>query len=262
MKAIILAAGRGTRMASLAKESPKCTLNFLGKTLIERQISTLKNGGITDLIVVTGYMPHKIECPGCIKVENKNYETTNMVESLFCTRDYWNDEIIVSYGDIIYEEKILKKVIDSQGALNVVVDLNGALYFKDRFGKDFLSKTESMVISDEGDILDIGEPNPDISKVQGQYIGLMKFNKEGLGIISEVYDQDKKEFFNKPWLRSKNFQNGYMTDMLQRVINLGHKVKAVCISGGWLEFDSEDDYNRYLLWKNENKLDKYYLQNR
>lgn len=258
MKAIILAAGMGTRMGDLTKDKPKCTLKFLGSTLIERQIKTIKEAGIDDIIIVTGYMPHMIESPGCIKVENRDYDKTNMVESLFCTRDHWNDEIIVSYGDIIYEIGILKQLMDSNNAINVIVDLNGASYFKDRFGDNFLSETESLIMDDEGCIVDIGEPCPDISKVQGQYIGLMKFSLKGLGIISRVYDRDKKDFWDRPWLRSKNFQNGYMTDMLQRVIDLGDRVKAVCVTGGWLEFDSFKDYHKYLSWHEQNQLEKFY----
>src|SRR3972149_8258746 len=150
MKAIILAAGKGTRMGNLTKEKPKCTLNFLGKTLIERQIKIIKEAGIDDIIIVVGYMPDKIECSGCIKVENKEYDKTNMVESLFCTRNHWDDGIVVSYGDIIYELKVLKQLMDSNNAINVVVDLNGTSYFKDRFGDDFLSETESLIMDNEG----------------------------------------------------------------------------------------------------------------
>ncbi len=258
MKAIILAAGKGTRMGDLTKEKPKCTLSFRGKTLIERQIKTIKGAGIDDIIIVVGYMPDKIECPGCIKIENKDYDKTNMIESLFCTRNHWDDGIIVSYGDIIYEVKVLKQLMDSNNAINVVVDLNGASYFKDRFGDDFLSETESLIMDKKRYIVDIGESNPEISRIQGQYIGLMKFNKEGLDTVSKVYDRDKKDYWNKPWLRSQNFQNGYMTDMLQRMIDLGNRVKAVCVTGGWLEFDTDKDYYKYLSWDEQKKLNKYY----
>ena len=258
MRAIILAAGKGTRMGSLTKESPKCMLNFLGKPLIERQIAVLKEEGVTDIVIVTGYMSDKIEFSGCKKVKNERYETTNMVESLFCARDYWADEVIVSYGDIIYERRVLKSLIGSRDTLNVIVDLNGSSYFKDRFGEEFLSETESLVMDDQGNIVDIGEPNPEISRVRGQYIGLMKFNKEGLKAMSKVYDTDREQYRNRRWLRSKNFQNGSMTDMLQRMIDLGHKPKAVCIRSGWLEFDSDKDLHRYSAWSDQKRLDKYY----
>lgn len=261
MKAIILAAGKGTRLSSLTKDKPKCLLEFLGKSLLDRQIEIFKDLGIADIIVVTGYLSDKIQHPDCIKIKNENYGTTNMVESLFCTRSYWTDTIVVSYGDIIYEKRVFKKLIDSKEDLNVVVDLNGASYFKERFGRDFLLKTESLIFGDDGSIVDIGGPNPDIFQVQGQYIGLMKFTKKGHRILSKVYDEDRKNYWGKPWIRSKNFQNGYMTDMLQRIIDKGYKVNAIRIRGGWLEFDTVIDYKKYQQLYNNNRLSQFYDPN-
>jgi L-glutamine-phosphate cytidylyltransferase len=258
MKAIILAAGKGTRMGDLTKESPKCTLDFFGKTLIDRQIKVFQETGITDITIVTGFMSHKITNTGCKMIKNEQYGTTNMVESLFCTRALWDDEIVVSYGDIIYEQKVLERLIKRKENFNVVIDLNGESYFRDRFGDNFLSETESLVMDKDRNILEIGEPNPELLRVQGQYIGLMKFSSNGLNIMSTVYDNDKKEYWDKPWLRSKSLKEGYMTDMLQRIIDLGNEVKAVCIEGGWLEFDTKEDYAKYLMWKDNKELGRYY----
>ena len=92
MKAIILAAGMGTRMDKYTKNLPKCMLNFNGKPLIERQIETLRSVGINDIMVVKGYMPDKINIEGVKYYVNKNYENTNMVETLMCAEEEMNDE--------------------------------------------------------------------------------------------------------------------------------------------------------------------------
>ena len=55
MKAIILAAGRGSRMGSKTQNSPKCFIKIFNKKLIEHQIDNLKNNGIIDIAIVTGY---------------------------------------------------------------------------------------------------------------------------------------------------------------------------------------------------------------
>ncbi|MBF0215760.1 MAG: phosphocholine cytidylyltransferase family protein [Candidatus Omnitrophica bacterium] len=258
MKAVILAAGTGSRMGSLTRDKHKCMLEFLGKRIIDRQLGAMRAEGIEDIIVVAGHMADNLDCPGAKKVINERFAATNMVESFFCTRPLWDGAVMVSYGDIVYERKVLRALLESKDDISVVVDLNGAGYFRDRFGEDFLSETESMVFNGKNEIVDIGEPRPDISRVKGQYIGLLKFSKKGIDIISNIYDTDKKEYWDKKWLRSKNFQNGYMTDMLQRAIDLGHRVKAVPVNGGWLEFDSERDYSRYMDWKEKGVLDRYF----
>lgn len=257
MKAVILAAGRGTRMGHLTENKPKCCLNFLGKTLLERQMDVMKSCGIKDIIVVTGFMSGKINSPDCLKIKNENYASTNMVESLFCSRSYWDDDILVSYGDILYERKVLEKIIAAESDINVVIDLNGRLYFEERFGSAFKEKIESLVMRG-GTITDIGEPDPPLNRIEGQYIGLLKFSKKGLETISGIYEREKSLYYDKPWMRSKNFQNGYMTDLIQKTIDYGNPVKPVKIKGGWLEFDTESDYEKYIELYNEKKLGRYY----
>ncbi|KKM40529.1 hypothetical protein LCGC14_1563800 [marine sediment metagenome] len=247
MKAVILAAGRGTRLKHLTKNKPKCLLEFMGKTLLKRQISTFRRNEITEIIVVTGYQDQKIKAEGVHFIKNEKYADTNMVVSLFKTRKMWDSPIIVSYGDILFEDKVLSSLISSKKDINVVVDLNGKDFFKERLGNDYLSDIESLVLDKDNEtITELGSPHPDDSMIQGQYIGLMKFSPKGLEIMSQVYDQYKTKFWNKPWMRSKNFKNAYMTDMLQKIINRGTKVYAVKVVNGWLEFDTVKDYEKYL----------------
>ena len=104
MNAIILAAGQGKRLAPLTEHKPKCMVNLFGKTLLERQISVFRECGITDISVVTGYRSKLVDLPGLKIFQNKKFETTNMVESLFCASQELNEQTIVSYGDIIFEK--------------------------------------------------------------------------------------------------------------------------------------------------------------
>ena len=262
MKAIILAAGQGSRMKYLTKDKPKCLIEFLGMTLIERQIENFLSCDISDIIIVTGYMSEKIDFSEFKKIRNANYASTNMVESLFCSRKYWDQEIIVSYGDIVYEKDVLQKLIESQHAISVVVDMKGLSYFKERFGFDFLSKTESLIFAEDGTVLNIGAPSPSTEEVHAQYIGLLKFTLDGIKILTNTYDTDKVYYKDNPWMRSKNFKNGYMTDMIQRIIDKGYEVNPVKIEGGWLEFDSIEDYLKYMEWHESDKLSDYYDINR
>ena len=256
MQAIILAAGMGKRLGELTKESPKCLLNFLGKSLIERQIANFNICGIRDIIVVAGYREEKIALPCIRKVINPYYDTTNMVESLFCSESLWDDTIIVSYGDIIYEKKVLESMMRSKDDISVIIDKNGVGYFKDRFKDAYLKHLESLRLSPEGNILNIGETVSSADGVQGQYIGLLKFNKKGMSDISSIYHRDK-EFYDKPWMRSRSLSQAYMTDVLQKMIDEGFAIGSVGINGGWLEFDTVDDYKKYVNWHEKGMLKKY-----
>src|SRR3990167_540385 len=124
MKAIILAAGMGTRLGKYTENLPKCMLEYNGKPLIEQQVETLQKAGINDIFIVRGYNADKIQIPNVKYYHNPDYATTNMVETLFCAEKELdsNDDVLVCYADILYEPKILQKVMESKAEVGVTVD--------------------------------------------------------------------------------------------------------------------------------------------
>ena len=105
MNAIILAAGKGERLRPLTNKIPKCMVKLFDKTLLEYQIDVFKSCNINDVTVVTGYESDKIKIDGINFLHNQNYDTTNMVETLFCAEEKLSENVIISYGDIIYEKQ-------------------------------------------------------------------------------------------------------------------------------------------------------------
>ena len=128
MKAIILAAGQGTRLKKYTQDLPKGMLNFMGKTVIERQIEMYRKCGINDIIVIRGFAADKIHYEGIKYYMNEDFANTNMVESLMCAKEEFNDDIIVSYSDILFEERLLKGMMDAKGDFNAAGVLADALW--------------------------------------------------------------------------------------------------------------------------------------
>ena len=258
MKAIILAAGRGTRLAKYTKNLPKCMLKFNGKTLIETQVETLRACGIKNITIVKGYLSKKIKIRGVKYYVNEDYENTNMVETLMCAEKEMNDEFLVCYGDILYEKKVIKKILEDKSDIGVAVDRDYWDYWKARLD-DPKSDTESLVI-EKGAITELGEANCTIDKAKARYVGLIKFSKKGVKTLKKVYHENKKKYYNKdePWLRSRSFKKAYMTSLLQAVINAGYTVKPIAIARGWLEFDTEQDYERYKKWLDDRTLIRFF----
>src|SRR2546426_393626 len=133
MKAIILAAGRGTRLSKYTANLPKCMLEFAGKTLIQRQVDTLRSCGIKDIVVIKGYMPDAINLEGVKSFINNNFATTNMVHTLFCAEKELVGDVIISYSDIVYEKRVLKKIINDNSDMCVAVDTKWKDYWKARY---------------------------------------------------------------------------------------------------------------------------------
>jgi len=254
MKAIILAAGQGTRLKKYTENLPKGMLSFMGETIIERQIKLFKKCGIDKIVVVRGFAADKINYEGVTYYTNEDYANTNMVESLMAAKEEFDDDVIVSYSDVLYEEHMLRGMMGSKADFTVAVDDNWKVYWNKRYGKvDF--DTESLSIDEEGNIIELGLESPRLEDIDARYIGLLKFSTEGLKHIVNIMEDAYKDFEDKPWQQSgKVVRKAYMTDLLQAVIESGRKVKAEHFNNGWIEFDMNEDYEQACEWVEDGSI--------
>lgn len=236
---MILAAGRGSRLHPLTANCPKCLTELDGMTLMERQLRTLRDAGVIDIVIVTGFRAEMLDLPGTRRAHNERWETTNMVESLFSAEAEFGDDLIVSYGDIVYEPRVLDALLQSRHDISVVVDRQWRAYWELRF-EDPLSDAESLRMDDEGRITDIGNRVADIEDVQAQYMGLMRFQGAGVGTLKESHAGLGRS--ERPWMADRPVAQAYMTDLLMELILTGNDVHAVPVDGGWLEIDTASDY--------------------
>ncbi len=259
LKAIILAAGEGKRLRPLTNNKPKCMVELFGKSIIQWQIETFKQCGIDDISIVTGYCNEMIDLPNISYFENKKYSTTNMVETLFCAKTKLTDNVIISYGDIIFEKNVLLKLIESKESISVVVDMDWKKYWNMRFTNP-LNDAESLILDKNGFISDIGQKVSNYDQIQGQYIGLMKFQNSGVNSLRIFYEKCKNQskLGINPINPKLDFEKSYMTDLLRGMINNGNKIKSIPIHHGWLELDSLDDFEHYQKKFNENTLNEFF----
>lgn len=121
MKALILNSGLGSRMGALTAEQPKCMTQITKtETILSRQLKLLKNIGIREIVITTGYYD-KILITYCNSlkldlditfVNNPIYDKTNYIYSIYCARDYLDDDIILMHGDLVFEESILRDFLE------------------------------------------------------------------------------------------------------------------------------------------------------
>lgn len=257
MKAIILAAGQGTRLKKYTQDLPKGMLEFMGKTIIQRQIELYRKCGIQDIIVVRGFAGNKITYDGVKYYTNEDYVNTNMVESLLTAKEEFTDDVILSYSDILFSEEMLRSMIATSGDFLVAVDKDWKEYWQARYGKvDF--DTESLAINAEGNITSLGLENPPLEEIDARYIGLLKFSRCGLKVIQSIMEKAHTLDADTPWQQSgKPVKKAYMTDLLQAIIEAAEKVQAVPFHHGWVEFDTNEDYETACRWAGDGTLKRF-----
>jgi choline kinase len=168
-----------------------------------------------------------------------------MVESLFLASEEFESPLIVSYGDIIYEKKVLKSLINSTYDISLVIDNKWKRYWEKRFD-DPLSDAESLVLNNNR-VMELGKQVNSYDKICGQYVGLMKFQGSAIELIKNHYLQKKTEAKNgiNPLNNSLPFEKSYLTDFLNSMINENIEINAIPINNGWLELDTISDYKLY-----------------
>ncbi len=250
MKVIILAAGQGTRLRPLTDNCPKCMVKVNGKSIIERQLETMYACGIKedDITIITGYcndvLKNYFKNTGIHFIVNEKYETTNMVCSLMCARKIMQaeEDILISYGDIIYNTDILNKVLASESDSSVIVDDGWYEYWSARC-ENPLDDAETLMFDKDDNLTEIGQKTNDLAKIQSQYIGLMRFRREGLKAMLDLSAEAERRSNagEKLWRTERNYQKMYMTDLLQGLIDEENKLRAVHIHRGWFEIDDKED---------------------
>ena len=240
MKVIILAAGMGSRLMPLTNDRPKCMVKLLDDTLIERQIKIFHSYDINDITVVTGYKNEVVDMPNVNYVNNPNYETTNMNESLFCALKPSNSSVLVTYGDIVFEPKIVQQMLEITNDIRLAVRINWKEYYQNRTMHP-LSEAENVLI-ENGRIL---ETRKNISKALenqqiGEFLGIMMLSSEQIKILLERYS-DLKKNHTGTFHSSSSLHMAYLTDMLQEMIDFGVRINPVFAEGRWFEIDTLED---------------------
>jgi L-glutamine-phosphate cytidylyltransferase len=256
MRAIVLAAGMGTRLGKYTQGLPKGMLAIEGKTILQHQLETYHDCGIHDIVVVKGYAAEKIDYDGVNYCVNVDYASTNMVESLMCARGYLDTDVIISYADVVFEERVLRGLMDFTADMVVTVDTDWQQYWTARFG-DLNSDLEGLQLDATGKILRLGDPDVSAVEIDARYVGILKFSRNGAQRLIELYESARENYAGGKWRYSKNFRNAYMTDLIQELIDEGEQVSAYPIKGGWLEFDTVEDYENYQRWIESGTMSRF-----
>ena len=242
-KALIVAAGLGSRLKRHTENLPKCMLDFGGKTLLQRQLKAYNECGIKDITVIRGYKKEKINYKNLNYITNPDYKDNNILNSIFYAEKVINGNIIISYSDILFDSVTVKRLLSSDHDISVVVDIDWRGYYVGR--KDHpITEAENVIFNSNNEVEKIGKINKGNDEVHGEFIGMIKLTDRGAKIFKQHFHRLKKIYWNKPFQRAKTFQNAYLTDMIQELVDIGIKVHCVIIESGWKEIDTVEDYKK------------------
>jgi choline kinase len=182
MKAIILSAGRGTRFENSGKTNHKSLLKVGGSTIIERQLKILKELGVDEIMVVIGHestiLKNNLEAYHLSFTYNEFYKETDTLYSLWCAKDFINDDFLCLYADLVFEKEIVLNLINNNYEISLLIDNqknhadSHSVFVVDKFVKSVRSKSE---------------------KCNSQFVGIVKFSKNGSIALNKILDNFHKQ---------------------------------------------------------------------
>ncbi len=240
VKAVIVAAGKSTRLYPLTLNTPKCLLKIGDKALLDHLLDRLEKAGINKITIVTGFQEAQIRK----HIKNRKnikctynpfFSTTNILASLWFAREDLDTECIFTYSDVLYTQKTFDALLKKKEDIVAVV------------AKCHVDHESEKVKEKNGKIIAISKDIPE-SEASGEFIGLMKFSREGARQLKKVLEEIACE---------DTFPEHYFTVAIERLLQKGIDVHVSYASGPWIEIDypNELERTRKEIWPAIKELD-------
>jgi L-glutamine-phosphate cytidylyltransferase len=242
VKAIIIGAGRGSRLRHLTEEIPKTLVPILGRPMLDSILEALAAGGFrrSDVIFICGYKNEIIRerYPDLTYVENRDWERNNILASLLCAREHLAGGFVSTYADIVYRPSIVADIVRSPHDLTLACD---TAWRRRYVGRSQHPETDAEKLRAEGDrVVELSRRIPS-EKAAGEFIGVMRASAAGAARLVAAFDEAKALFAGKEFREGRSFEKAYLIDLLQRMIEHGEPMHRVDTDGGYMEIDTLED---------------------
>ena len=243
MKAIIIAAGPGSRLKEFTEQVPKCLVKVNGKTILGHQLEAIRRNGISDISLIKGYKKEQVQVPDIKYYINDNFMNNNILISLMHAEKEMDDDFLAIYSDITFDAQIVKKLIETEGDIVLVVDTSWKNHYEGRIEHP-IEEAEKVIFDQYKHIVEIGKDLQNIDRVNGEFIGMMKCTRDGARVFTDYFLKAKEESGEGPFIRASNIRNAYITDFIQYLTDQKIKIPCCLIEGGWQEYDTTEDLQK------------------
>lgn len=252
MKAIIVAAGMGRRLAPYTDEMPKCLVPIAGRPMIVRQIDSFRAHGVDDIVVIRGYKADVLERrkaelgAGVRFVENPDFQTNNILQSLFKADHELRGPFLSTYADIVFGREVVTQLLDAAGDICLIIDRDFAKVYEGRTEHP-LAEGEVSAVDAAGLVTHVGKRSCPVEGAYGEFIGLAKHSARGAAALRDAFHAlaAKHGAAGAPSPFPRNsWQGAYLTDLYEHLIAHGFPITPVPIHGRWREIDTVQDFER------------------
>ena len=252
-RCILIAAGRGKRLGPHTEEVPKCMVEIGGAPILGWVWKALASVGVEELVVIRGYRGDVLESfvrslgvPRVTFIDNREWETNNVLLSLAHARAFLDQPTYLTYSDIIFTPAVARAAAASPAEIGLVIDR----LFRDIYvGRDQhpLEEGEVADLMPDGSVARVGKKALPVPDAVGEFIGLTRLGAAGATIAGRALDAIAHRYLGReeqPFQRAARYRNAYLTDLWQELIDTGTRIDPIFIDGQWREIDTGQDLDR------------------
>ena len=242
MRAIIIGAGRGSRLMPTTADTPKCFAEVNGRRLLDWATDALRQSGIDDIVFIGGYRIERVrqDYPQFSFRHNSEWENNNILASLMYAEDVMDEPFVCCYSDILFTPGIVADVVRSEADIVLGVDRQWLVRYEHR--TEHPSDDAEKVTVANGRITRVHREIPE-ADAYGEFIGLAKFSTAGATALREHYHRRREEFDGRPFREARVFAKAYLIHLLQDMIEAGQPMAHADTPGGYIEVDTQQDFD-------------------
>ncbi len=242
MKAIIIGAGRGSRLGPETDRIPKTMVEVMGRPMLDWILDALGEGGIrrADVVFICGYAEAAVRerYPDLTYVRNAGWADNNILLSLLTAREHLVGGFISTYADIVYEGAIVRQLVQSPAAITLGCD---TAWRRRYVGRSQHPESDAEKLRAEGSrVVEISRRIPS-DGASGEFIGVMKLTAGGATELLSAFDRAAAAHRRTVWREGRTFEKAYLIDLLQDMIEGGAEMHRVDTPGGYMELDTLED---------------------
>jgi L-glutamine-phosphate cytidylyltransferase len=249
MRAIVIGAGRGSRLQHETSEIPKTMVEVMGRPMLDWVLDALAEGGFQrkDVVFICGYAEAVVKShyPELTFVRNTAWESNNILASLLYARDHLADGFVSTYADIVYEGAIVKKLASSPHSIALGCDTAWRRRYVRRSQHP---ETDAEKLRADGSRVVELSRKIESEAADGEFIGVMKLDGEGARALVAAYDRAKASHAGRVWREGRSFEKAYLIDLLEDMLEQGAVMHRENTNGGYMEIDTLEDLSMAAEW--------------
>lgn len=249
MRAIIIGAGRGSRLEHLTDDVPKTLVDVLGRPMLDQILEALAFAGFTRdrIVFICGYKADVVRerYPDLTYVENATWESNNILLSLLMARGLLSDGFLSTYADIVYRPELARDVRQSPHAIALGCDTDWRRRYVNRKNHP---ETDAEKLTADGERVTRLSRHIDSADAAGEFVGVMKVDASAVPGFLASFDAAEREFAGKVFREGRTFEKAYLIDLLEHMLQAGTAMHRVDTPGGYMEIDTLEDRSMAERW--------------